>query len=245
MYFDERMLKRYEPKTFADLVFVDDVVREKLEGYVNGYKNRWVILWGAPGSGKSATANVVANAMNNHAETIFKVDTANVINAADWEAKTPESIVNWFFSGSPTIVFDELAHLNEPQQAKLRGIWDKWAHCGNIIFTMNHHPSEHVIDALIDRCEVFHIERPSVEQALPVARRMFSDAGLTNYSDSQIQALLSTKTKVAYERDGSVSKTRRITWRDVQTIVGDERQYNRTKPKNKSVKKTELKVVKK
>ena len=92
---------------------------------------------------------------------------------------------------------------------------------------MNSHPNDvGVLDALVDRCEVIHLERPSLEDMFPKIRSIFESEGLS-YSDENIKALMRLKQKVAYDKDGSLSETRRLSWRDALTIVEDEKSYCR------------------
>jgi len=55
---------------------------------------------------------------------------------------------------------------------------------------------------------------------------MFESKGLS-YSDESIKALMRLKQKIAYDKDGSLSVTRRFSWRDALTIVEDEKSYCR------------------
>ena len=219
---------KYTPKTFDELVFTDELTKQKLQGYVDGDKRRWLLLYGAPGGAKSLTASIIAKAMCERDNTsMFYAKDTVVINAADWETETSERIVKFFMAGSPTVVVNELDHLHSSHQAKLRSLWDKYNRYGNIIFTMNSHPNDvGVLDALVDRCEVIHLERPSLEDMFPKIRSMFESEGLS-YSDENIKALMRLKQKVAYDKDGSLSETRRLSWRDALTIVEDEKSYCR------------------
>lgn len=63
---------KYEPQTFADLIFENEIARKQLERYANCTATGCILLHGPSGTAKSTTARIVANQSRKNASGLVE-----------------------------------------------------------------------------------------------------------------------------------------------------------------------------
>lgn len=148
-----------EPKTVDDMVFSDPYTEKRIRQYATGRRKHNIILHGPMGTGKSATARIIADSVRKNG--IFDYPT-QVYNGADFNDTTLKKIERDFDfqrnADAAYVIIDEVDRLTATQQVRLRAFLDN-TKIGNVIMTTN---NLHNIDGpLADRCDV--IEFPAID----------------------------------------------------------------------------------
>ena len=205
------MFRNYAPTTFNELIFEDASVASRLRKYASGFKRKTLLLYGEPGTAKSLTAQIIADAVLHQTKNqrIFVFNQSPVINGADWDKACENRILNIWNNVSPYVVIDEVDEL-EKKQKDVTKIIDRYKDFGDFILTTNKHPNE-LLERLVSRCEPFYIGALSVATVFPVVRHIFDNEGLQHYSDAQIKTLIK-----------SICINGKCDWRSIEDLVDDE-----------------------
>tara|TARA_Y100001960_G_scaffold332723_1_gene434483 strand:+ start:16915 stop:18171 length:1257 start_codon:yes stop_codon:yes gene_type:complete len=123
-----------------------------------------MILWGAPGVGKTTLANIIANSSNHKLETINAVKSG----VESIRKATIKSRENLGTQNLKTIIFiDEIHHFSRNQQESLLNIIEDGL--ATIIGATTEDPGRTLIGPIISRCRVFklkHLEFPEIKNLL-------------------------------------------------------------------------------
>jgi len=214
------VFQNYTPKTFDDLLFEDDAVRQQLLGYATGVKRSNILLWGQPGSGKSIAASVIANDARLASNHIWDFP-ASVINGHFWNnnCDSQHQILMGFNTGNPFVIIDEVDELKSDGLAELTAFMDKTKHLGSLILTTNTKPKL-LLERLVDRCDVQQIERLSLQKTIQLVSTVFSENGLAHYTPTDIEALARTTLSSGFDTNGSSIK--RASFRHIEKMVDEE-----------------------
>ena len=178
-----------EPKTVGDMIFVDAYTEKRIRQYAEGRRKHNIILHGPMGTGKSATAKVIADSVRKNG--IFDYPT-QVYNGADSDDATLKKIERDFDfqrnADAAYVIIDEVDRLTATQQVKLRAFLDN-TKIGNIIMTTN---NIHNIDGpLADRCDVIEFPAIDAQQWRSRVEEWLRDEGVAA-TDEQIDAVIDT-----------------------------------------------------
>jgi putative ATPase len=163
---------RMRPRVLSELVGQPQLLgpQSPLAQAIAADRLRSMIVWGPPGSGKTALAHVIAAATHSHF-VAFSAVLGTVGELREIVAQARDRLA---FHGKQTIVFvDEIHRFNKAQQdAFLPHVED-----GTIVLVgaTTENPSFAVIAALLSRCKVFHLEPLGQDALLAVLRRALAD----------------------------------------------------------------------
>ena len=178
-----------EPKSVSDMVFCDAHTEKRITQYAEGKRKHNIILHGPMGTGKSATAKVIADSVRKNG--IFDYPT-QVYNGADFDETTLKKIERDFDfqrnADAAYVVIDEVDRLTATQQVKLRAFLDN-TKIGHIIMTTN---NIHNIDGpLADRCDVIEFPPIDAEQWRSKIKEWLDEEGI-KATKRQIDAIIET-----------------------------------------------------
>lgn len=183
---------KYAPHSFDDLVFADSNSRKRLLEYANNQRHQSLIFHGPYGTAKTTTAKLIVKERTK-GTGVLDVELLRAIDVQ--KSKALDRIHNtWSLqkvSGVvvPVTIIDEIDHVPDDIQYRLRWDLDQHAEQGGFIFTTN---NIHAIEkGIVDRCDVVEFPAANTEQWLDRARDILRQEGI-EMSDQKLRELLST-----------------------------------------------------
>lgn len=186
-----KLIQKYAPLSFNDLIFADAPTAKRLEQYAAGQRDEHLLLFGPTGTGKSTTARLVAARRCRVQPTDQSIDPidGSAFSSSDFEKIA--RMWNWQSAAGcshPTVIIDEIDQLKAADLLSLRSFIDRFS-SGTIIATTNHiHKLDH---PLANRFYPVELRSPSVEQWTECAKRMLAAEGVL-IQDADLVQLLST-----------------------------------------------------
>ncbi len=192
-----------------------------------------ILLWGAPGTGKSALSQLIAKITKKYFEEISAVDSG----IADLRKAVREAQRRLNFKGEKTILFiDEIHRFNKTQQDAILPFVEKGII--HLIGATTENPAIEVIPALRSRCRIYHLEQLLPNELDQILKNAISDKknGFGKYkieidqkgvdqiiasSNGDARFALNVLEAAFYSSEKDANGTRRIDFKLIKKVAGD------------------------
>src|SRR3954452_7281059 len=185
------LYRRHRPRTFADVVGQEHVVRTLRNAVEHGKVHHAYLFVGSRGTGKTSTAKILAACLNCEqgptvepcgvCESCVAIANANSLDVIEMDAASNnsvddirdlrESVAYAPGSGRHKVYILDGAHLLSPKD------WNAFLKTReepppNTIFVLATTEANKVLPTVVDRCHRFDFKRPTAEQVAGVLRRV-------------------------------------------------------------------------
>jgi DNA polymerase-3 subunit gamma/tau len=186
------LYRRHRPRTFADVVGQEHVVRTLRNAVGQGKVHHAYLFVGSRGTGKTSMAKILAACLNcerggptvepcGACESCMSIANANSLDVIEMDAASNnsvddirdlrDSVAYAPVSGRSKVYILDEAHMLSPQawNAFLKTLEEPPP---NTIFVLATTEASKVLPTVVDRCHRFDFGRPTVEQLAAVVRRV-------------------------------------------------------------------------
>jgi replication factor C subunit 3/5 len=181
---------QHKPQTAGELVIEDPNTLQRIADYADGLRTGHMLMHGPRGTGKSATADVIAKSrIDPDYLPFFKPYEGSKMSCSDVEGILKDW--NWQRLGGecPVTVINEIDLLAPATLERLKSFMDEYGHLGQIVATTN---NQHKLSApLRDRFDI--IEMPAISpQGFEKRIRETLDADGVSFDETKLRDMLAT-----------------------------------------------------
>lgn len=181
---------QHKPQTAGELVIEDPNTLQRIADYADGLRTGHMLMHGPRGTGKSATADVIAKSRIDPDYMDFvKPYEGSKMSCSDVERILKDW--NWQRLGGecPVTVINEIDLLAPATLERLKSFMDEYGHLGQIVATTN---NQHKLSApMRDRFDI--IEMPAISpQGFEKRIRETLDADGVSFDETKLRDMLAT-----------------------------------------------------
>lgn len=231
------LYRRHRPRTFADVVGQEHVVRTLSNAVREGKVHHAYLFVGSRGTGKTSMAKILAACLNceqgptvepcGTCEACVAIQNASSLDVIEMDAASHNSVDDIRelrekvafapVSGRSKVYILDEAHMLTPQawNAFLKTLEEPPP---GTIFVLATTEAQKVLPTVVDRCHRFDFGRPTVEQLVAVLQRVAAQEGIDIAPDAV--ALIARHATGSF-RDALGTLEQLVTYSGTQVAVGD------------------------
>ena len=152
-------VEKYRPKTISEYVFVDDRLKEQVDGWLKEGIFPHLLFSGDPGTGKTTLAKVLINELDVQEYDVLEINASRERSIDLVREKLLSFSQTMPFGKFKVVLLDEADYLPPLTQAALRNDMEAYSQTVRFILTCNY--PDKIIPALREsRCHKVHISKP-------------------------------------------------------------------------------------